>query len=180
MYGLSPRENLIYMGHKIFTLILMGCFMSFGSLKGQIAEASGHGLLLEAAGASPYYSFNYFLRFFSTDNIDGYLRAGAGIWDNNYAFPVGMYLQMGKNTHQGRLTMAATPHLTTYRNGEHDGSDAKLDLTIGLEYAYQFSNERLLITAGAFPYIRLDPGPKFILDSSEFGYRPGLSLSWRL
>jgi hypothetical protein len=168
------------MVHKISTLLFIGSLLSFGSLNGQTSGAYGHGLMLEAAGASPYYSVNYFLRFFSTDYIDGYLRAGVGIWSDNYALPVGMYLQMGKNTHQGRLTMAATPHLTTYRNGEHDGSDAKLDLSIGLEYVYQFPSERLLITAGAFPYIRLDPGPNLILDSSEFGYRPGFSLSWRL
>ncbi|MCB0631792.1 MAG: hypothetical protein KDD15_18730 [Lewinella sp.] len=166
------------MEFKAIFITVVICLSLSIPLWSQVAKPRVQGIMLEAGGAAPFNSINYFRRLFSMERIDVYGRVGLGIWSRNLALPLGFYLAMGKNTHQGRLTLAAVPHSDSFRFWDREASDIMLDLALGLEYVYQFPNQHFLLSAGAFPYIRLDPAPGLTVEKSNFGLRPGISLAW--
>lgn len=164
---------------RIAYVCLLCCFLST-DLSAQFVEPVPHGFSLEGGGAAPYASVSYFRRIFNTDHIDGFLRVGFGGWSNNLSFPFGISLDMGNNKHGGRLSLVCTPHSNSFRIWDRAASDIMVDLVLGLEYVYHFPKRPFLLTAGAFPYVRLDPAPNFLPESSTFNFRPGLSLAWLL
>lgn len=160
--------------------VCLMCSLISSNLSAQFVDPAPHGFSIEAGGATSFVSINYFRRIFNTDHIDGFLRAGVGGWSNNLSFPFGIFLQMGNSRHGGRLSLVSTPHSNSLRIWDRAASDIMVDLVLGLEYVYQFPNRSVLLSAGAFPYVRLDPGPDLLPESSTFTFRPGLSFAWIL
>ena len=163
--------------HRFLLPFLFG--FVFQLLPAQSQEMQAGAIFLEAGGTHPYYALGYQGRLFATKNTTTYLRLGASIWGDGISGSVGASVLMGKGQHHPELILAITPYSEGARFWDRAQSDVKLDLVLGLGYRYQTPDKPFFLSAGAFPYLRLDPTANQLSESpAQLLFRPGVAAGW--
>lgn len=159
---------------RIQFIVLIFPFLGLQAASAQSAPSS---LFVEGGGVAPYYSLNYSKVLFESESWAGYFRIGAGVWDNILAVPLGLTLVGGKRDYHPELTIALGPFSEGLQFWDREKSDLMLDLVLGLAYRYQPAGSSFHLSAGGFPYLRLDPTEdRFSEKKAKVGIRPGISV----
>lgn len=145
----------------------------------QAACPAPNGVFLEAGGAAPYYSLSYARCFFAAEKASGHFRIGGSVWGKGLAIPVGASIALGAGAHRPELSLVFTPFSQGLRFWDRDESDLFLDLLLGAGYRYQPVSGSFFVTAGLFPYLRLDPAPAALSEGgAELRLRVGAGAGW--
>lgn len=158
-------------------ITLIALFLACFSLQTASTQTAHPSLFVEGGGVTHFYSLNYSKPFFESGKWAGYFRIGAGIWDNTLAIPLGVTLVGSKNAHHPEITLAFGAFSEGLQFWNREESDLMLDLVLGLAYRYQPPGSAYYLSAGGFPYLRLDPTADTLSEKkAKLGFRPGFSV----
>lgn len=134
-------------------------------------------LFLETGGLSTPYSVNYAGLVFGSESWQTYFNAGLGIWDGSLSLPLGINLLIGRADHLMELRFGFGLYSEGLRFWNRDQSDIFLDLVAGVAYRYQPRGRSFFLSAGCYPYFRLDPTPDRLAGKDvTLKWRPGLCI----
>lgn len=149
----------------IFTVIkkFLACFCLLGitlcSAAQDMTNSTRNSIYLETASKGALYSLNYERVFAKDGRLKKSFRAGAGIYNNTLAIPLGISLFKGKAPHHIEFNLLLTPYIEHYRslfNGTNT-SDKKGYVMPGIGYRYQPLQKSFFAKIIAGPVLYLDP-----------------------